>query len=68
MTIRECNVSDYERIYELNKNDFGYDYPVNKTKDRLSEVLQRKTDKLFLGHCGYTNRKQQKNFIKIFTE
>lgn len=142
MIIRECNISDYFRIHELNKNAFGYEYPLNKTKDRLSEILNRKTDKVFVAciedtvvgyihgcdyectysdslknimaiavdegfrgngagkalldaieswakecgccgvrlvsgfdrvgahefysHCGYINRKQQKNFIKIF--
>lgn len=48
MIIRECNISDYIKIYEINKNALGYEYPLNKTKDRLSEILKRRTDKLFV--------------------
>lgn len=142
MLIRECKITDYNRIYELNKKAFGYEYPLEQTKSRLSKILERKTDKIFVAcadekvvgyihgsdyectysdslknimaiaveeeyrgkgigkallntienwakednccgvrlvsgfnriiahefylHCGYINRKQQKNFIKLF--
>ena len=142
MEIRECLNSDYQRIYEINRDAFGYEYPISKTQSRLSEILGRQTDKLYVAcvddivvgyihgsdyectysdslknimaiavdemycekgvgralldaiedwakrckcsgvrlvsgfertiahefylHCGYTLRKQQKNFIKIF--
>ena len=142
ITIRECRISDYVKIYELNKNAFGYEYPLSKTRERLLGILKRPTDKLFVAcieekvagyihgsdyectyseslkniiaiavdeeyrcmgigrklieevekwakecgccgvrlvsgfdrtdahefylHCGYKNRKQQKNFIKFF--
>ena len=48
MIIRECDVSDYAKIHELNKNAFGYEYPLHKTKDRLAKILTRQTDKLFV--------------------
>lgn len=48
MIIRECNISDYVRIHELNKNSLGYEYPLNKTKDRLYEILKRQTDKIYV--------------------
>lgn len=32
----------------LTKNAFRYEYLINKTKDRLSEILKRQTDKLFV--------------------
>jgi GNAT superfamily N-acetyltransferase len=48
MTIRECEVSDYERIYHLNKTALGYDYDPEKTKGRLAAILARKTDKIFV--------------------
>ena len=142
MLIRECCLSDYESIYEINKNALGYDYPVEKTKNRLFKILKRPTDRIYVVcdddkivgyihgsdyectysdslknilaiavdesyrkkgvgktlltaietwakecgccgvrlvsgfnrpnahefylHCGYINRKQQKNFIKLF--
>ena len=48
MEIRECLNSDYERLYEINKNSFGYEYPIEKTKDKLSNILNRCTDKLYV--------------------
>jgi len=144
MVIRECCISDYHRIHDINQYSFGYEYPLNKTKERLSEILKRPTEKLYVAcidenivgyihgsdyectysdslknimaiaveeafrgrgigkalliaienwakkcnccgvrlvsgfdrtnahefylHCGYINRKQQKNFIKLFAE
>ncbi|MEL7624974.1 MAG: GNAT family N-acetyltransferase [Clostridiales bacterium] len=48
MMIRECRASDYAGIHALNKSAFGYEYPLDKTKERLSVILQRQTDKLFV--------------------
>ena len=48
MTIRACTISDYAPIHELNQNAFGYTYPLDKTKIRLEEILDRQTDKLFV--------------------
>lgn len=140
--LREATEKDAHYICELNKNAFGYDYPEDKTEERLKYIMSRVTDKIlvacdgditvgyihgadyecvysdslknimaiavdenyrgrgvgklllsaveqwardtgcagvrlvsgfnrekahqFYYHCGYTNRKDQKNFIKIF--
>lgn len=48
MLIRDCAADDYKRIYEINKHAFGYDYPLEKTKTRLVEILQRPTDQIFV--------------------
>lgn len=47
ITIRPCRNEDSFRIYEINKLAFGYEYPWEKTAQRLGEILQRKTDRLF---------------------
>ncbi|MDO4300126.1 MAG: GNAT family N-acetyltransferase [Clostridia bacterium] len=46
--IRECILEDYIAIYELNKNEMGYDYPLNKTKEKLENILLNKHDKIFV--------------------
>jgi len=48
MLICECKVDDYESIYYLNKTAFGYEYDINKTKNRLAVILARKSDKIFV--------------------
>ena len=48
MIVRECHASDYAAIYNLNQNAFGYEYPLERTKERLSKILERPTDRLFV--------------------
>jgi len=48
MEIRECLVSDYKRIYEINKSALGYGYPMDKTQIRLAEILKRDTEKFYV--------------------
>ncbi|NLZ82963.1 MAG: GNAT family N-acetyltransferase [Clostridiales bacterium] len=48
MVIRECLSSDYKVIYQLNKNSFGYEYDIEKTKSRLNEIINRATDKIYV--------------------
>lgn len=48
MLVRECTVSDFERIHFLNSTAFGYEYDLEKTKNRLSAILDRKTDKVYV--------------------
>lgn len=40
ITIRECALTDCESIYLLNKNDLGYDFPIEKTAERLEMILK----------------------------
>ncbi len=48
MIIRVCTTEDYERIHALNTLAFGYDYPLDKTKERLYTILQRSSDRLYV--------------------
>ncbi len=41
LIIRKARLSDAERINELNRNEMGYDYPLDKTRDALETLLQR---------------------------
>jgi len=48
MIIRKAAIEDYEDIYRLNKEGLGYDYPVEKTKDKLQVILNLTEDKIFV--------------------
>lgn len=48
MIIRIAAIEDYEDIYRLNKEGLGYDYPVEKTKDKLQVILDLTEDKIFV--------------------
>jgi len=142
--IRPAEASDAKSICEINKSAFGYDYPEDKTGERLTFILGKSTDKIWVAcvddrvvgyihgadyectysdslknimavavdekyrglgigkqllmavekwareagcegirlvsgfnrekahefylHCGYVNRKDQKNFVKLFSK
>lgn len=46
--IRQCEISDVEAIYELNARELGYDYPKDKTKEKLKQLLESDKDKIFV--------------------
>lgn len=46
--IRECALKDCESIYLLNKNDLGYDFPIEETAKRLEMILKSESDKIFV--------------------
>lgn len=48
MIIRECQMTDIEDIYLLNKKDLGYDYPQAKMKKQLKRILEKDTDKIYV--------------------
>lgn len=48
MEVREYTAADFERIHYLNKTAFGYYYELEKTEKRLPQVLDRKTDKIYV--------------------
>lgn len=52
ITIRECALTDCESIYLLNKNDLGYDFPLDKTTERLQMILKSEKDKIFVAEYG----------------
>lgn len=52
ITVRECALTDCESIYLLNKNDLGYDFPIEKTAKRLQMILKSEKDKIFVAEYG----------------
>lgn len=46
--IREAQPGDYAKIAELNKNEMGYDFPVEDTKRKLNCLLEEKSQKIFV--------------------
>ena len=50
--IREAVISDAEAIYILNRDELGYDYPLEQTKEKLANLLSSKTDKIFAAAVG----------------
>ena len=48
MIIREAVIGDYKDLCSLNKNGLGYDYPEEKTKEKLRLVLALPTDKIIV--------------------
>lgn len=52
ITVRECALTDFESIYLLNKNDLGYDFPIEKTAKRLEMILGSNKDKIFVAEYG----------------
>lgn len=46
--IRECKITDADAIYALNRSEMGYEYPLDKTKDKLRYLLNRKSNKIFV--------------------
>ncbi len=52
MDIREATILDYMDLHCLNKNGLGYDYPLNKTKDKLQFVLSLPADKIFVAEIN----------------
>ena len=48
MIIREAKLDDCQDLCRLNKSGLGYDYPEDKTKEKLQLVLGMPTDKIFV--------------------
>ena len=46
--IRTALPSDYPAIYQLNKEEMGYDYPLEETKAKLAALLQQEGDQIFV--------------------
>ena len=46
--IRECMLQDADQIYELNRNEMGYDYPRAETLQKIKEVLSSNYDKIYV--------------------
>lgn len=46
--IREGKTDDASAIYELNKNELGYEYDAEKTRKRLAQILISSHDKIIV--------------------
>lgn len=53
VTIRECQYQDIEDIYLLNKNEMGYDYPLEKTRKKIECLLKSKHDKIYVAEIEH---------------
>lgn len=47
-TIREARAEDFADIYILNRDEMGYDYPPEATREKLEAVISSKSDKIFV--------------------
>ena len=48
LQIRQCEIIDAKAIYELNVREMGYDYPKDKTEEKLKQLLKSDKDKIFV--------------------
>lgn len=46
--IRKCEVHDYMDIALLNKNEMGYEYPAEATKNQLEQLLKDSNHKIYV--------------------
>lgn len=48
IVLREARLEDYINICDLNKYGLGYEYPLEKTRERLEYILSRPSDRIFI--------------------
>jgi GNAT superfamily N-acetyltransferase len=48
LIIREAGIDDYKDICLLNRDGLGYEYPLEKTKERLAAIISATTDAIFV--------------------
>lgn len=48
LELREAKIDDAIDIQRLNTAEMGYDYPIEKTRQQLMELLQHEDDKIFV--------------------
>lgn len=46
--IRNAKISDAEAINKLNLQEMGYDYPIENTKEIITKILNKETDRIFV--------------------
>lgn len=46
--IRKCTSEDADQIYELNRNEMGYDYPIAETRRQIKKLLSSKHDMIYV--------------------
>ena len=50
--IRPAVIADSGDICGLNARELGYDYPQEKTREKLEGLLESASDKVFVAECG----------------
>lgn len=50
--IREAKLDDAEKLYILNKNELGYDYSLENTIFRLTQLLKDSSNKIFVAEIN----------------
>lgn len=46
--IRLCTIDDAAAIYELNRQEMWYNYPLERTLQKLEQLLQSQADQIFV--------------------
>ena len=52
LTIREACIEDAGAIRALNTEEMGYDYPLERTREKLALLINRETDKVYVAVVG----------------
>ncbi len=48
--VRLATVEDAGRICAINRDALGYDFPIDRTRERLSYILQRDTERIYVAY------------------
>ena len=54
ITIREARAEDAQALARLNREEMGYGYPVDKTKEKLAMLLESGKDKILVAELDGT--------------
>lgn len=54
LQIRKCEITDAKAIYELNLKEMGYNYPVDRTEEKLERLLKSDKDKILVALVNNT--------------
>ncbi len=46
--IRQCKITDSKAIHDLNTKEMGYDYPEDKTKEKIANLLASDKDIIYV--------------------
>lgn len=52
VVIRECQITDAKAIHRLNKEEMGYDYPINLTTEKIEHILKSLQDKIYVAEIN----------------
>ena len=61
-------MADAEAIYTLNRDELGYDYPLEQTKEKLANLLSNKTDKMVRWELRWFDMNDLMNYYETHNE